>query len=80
MTVPKCFHPFIYGAHNETLTNLMAQTGARINIPPPSVPKDEITIAGEKEGVAQAKERILQIYHDMVCFFCKFYFACDIHT
>lgn len=44
----------------------MAQTGARINIPPPSVPKDEITIAGEKEGVAQAKERILQIYHDMV--------------
>lgn len=65
VTVPKCFHPFIYGAHNETLNNLMAQTGARINIPPPSVPKDDITIAGEKEGVAQAKERILQIYHDM---------------
>ena len=37
----------------------MEQTGARINIPPPSAQKDEITIAGEKEGVATAKETIM---------------------
>jgi hypothetical protein len=42
------------------------ETGAKINIPPPSVHKDEITISGEKEGVAIAKEKILSIYKDKV--------------
>lgn len=42
----------------------MEQTGARINIPPPSAQKDEITIAGEKDGVATAKETIMAIYEE----------------
>ncbi|KAK2586764.1 hypothetical protein KPH14_011792 [Odynerus spinipes] len=65
ITVPKIYHPFIYGAHNENLNAMMAETGARINIPPPSVQNDEITIAGEKEGVLLAKQKIENIYKDM---------------
>lgn len=66
VNVPKMYHPFIYGPHNENLTAMIAETGARINIPPPSVQKDEITIAGEKEGVLAAKEKIETIFKDMV--------------
>lgn len=65
VTVPKIYHPFIYGAHNENLNAMVAETGARINIPPPSVQNDEITIAGEKEGVLLAKQKIENIYKDM---------------
>ncbi|KAL6434782.1 hypothetical protein ACFW04_005170 [Cataglyphis niger] len=63
--VPKIYHPFIYGAHNENLNAMIAETGARINIPPASVQQDEITIAGEKEGVLAAKQKIESIYKDM---------------
>lgn len=63
--VPKMYHPFIFGPHNETLNALTEETGARINIPPPSVMKDEIVIAGEKEGVLAAKAKIEAIYQDM---------------
>ncbi|XP_029673795.1 vigilin isoform X2 [Formica exsecta] len=65
ITVPKIYHPFIYGAHNENLNAMIAETGARINIPPASVQQDEITIAGEKEGVLAAKQKIESIYKDM---------------
>ncbi|XP_068970122.1 vigilin isoform X2 [Bombus flavifrons] len=65
ISVPKIYHPFIHGAHNENLSAMMADTGARINIPPASVQEDEITIAGEKEGVLAAKQKIEAIYRDM---------------
>lgn len=65
ITVPKIYHPFIYGAHNENLNIMVSETGARINIPPTSVQNDEITIAGEKEGVLLAKQKIEKIYKDM---------------
>lgn len=68
ISVPKMYHPFICGAHNEKVTALMNETGVRINIPPLSVQKDEITITGEKEGVMTAKERILSIHKEMVSF------------
>ena len=55
------FHPFIAGPNNSTAREISEQTGARINIPPPSAHKDEITVAGEKDGVAVAVKRILQI-------------------
>lgn len=64
VNIPKTYHPFICGAHNENVTRIASETGARINIPPPSVMKDELTIAGEKEGVAKAKEIIMKIYED----------------
>ncbi|KAF6209513.1 hypothetical protein GE061_015260 [Apolygus lucorum] len=60
ISVPKTFHPFISGAYNENSNAIMNLTGCRIHIPPPSAQADEITIAGEKEGVAAAKDKILK--------------------
>lgn len=65
INVPKIYHPFIRGAYDENLTKMINDTGARINIPPPSVQNDEITIAGEKEGVLKVKNIIENIYNDM---------------
>lgn len=45
----------------------MKETGVKIHVPPPSVNRDEITIAGDKEGVQSAIENIKQIYTKMVC-------------
>lgn len=45
----------------------MKETGVKIHVPPPSVNRDEITIAGDKEGVQMAIEKIKNIYAIMVC-------------
>lgn len=63
--VPKVLHPFILGPHNETVNQITADTGARINIPPPSVQNDELTVTGEKEGVLEAVRRIAAIRREM---------------
>ncbi|XP_065210627.1 vigilin-like isoform X2 [Planococcus citri] len=65
VSVPKIYHPFVTGANNEKINQLSHETNTRINIPPPSVDNTEITITGEKEGVLNAKNRIMQIYQDM---------------
>lgn len=65
--VPKCYHPFLFGPYQETLNLMKSETGANINIPPPSVDKTELIISGEKEGVAVAKNKIMKIWEDMVC-------------
>lgn len=65
-SLEKAFHPFIAGAHNRLVQELSQETGARISIPPPSLPKDEIVITGEKEAVALAVSRIRAIYEDKV--------------
>lgn len=44
----------------------MEETGAKINIPPPSVQSDEIVVSGEKEGVMKCKATILAIYEEKV--------------
>ncbi|KAM6909078.1 vigilin [Xenentodon cancila] len=64
LSLEKAFHPFIAGAHNRLVQELNQETGARISIPPPSLPKDEIVITGEKEAVALAVNRIRAIYDD----------------
>uniref|UniRef100_A0A8C5BB92 K Homology domain-containing protein n=1 Tax=Gadus morhua TaxID=8049 RepID=A0A8C5BB92_GADMO len=64
LCLEKAFHPFIAGAHNRLVQELSQETGARISIPPPSVPKDEIVITGEKEAVAMALGRIRALYDD----------------
>ncbi|KAM6959618.1 vigilin [Tautogolabrus adspersus] len=64
LSLEKAFHPFIAGAHNRLVQELSQETGARISIPPPSLPKDEIVITGEKEAVAMALSRIRAIYDD----------------
>ncbi|CAH0554703.1 unnamed protein product [Brassicogethes aeneus] len=65
VNVPKIYHPFIVGPFSEYVNKLIAETGAKINIPPPSVMKDEIFIAGEKEGVMAAKAKIEAIHREM---------------
>ncbi|KAA0725212.1 Vigilin High density lipoprotein-binding protein [Triplophysa tibetana] len=60
----KAFHPFIAGAYNRLVQELSQETGARISIPPPSLPKDEIVITGEKEAVAMAIAHIRATYEE----------------
>ncbi|XP_054655819.1 vigilin isoform X2 [Dunckerocampus dactyliophorus] len=64
LSLEKVFHPFIAGPHNRLVQELSQETGARISVPPPSLPKDEIVITGEKEAVALALSRIRAIYDD----------------
>jgi len=68
LPIPKIYHPFINGPFNQTVKDIMDRTNTRINIPPPSVAKDELTISGEKEGVMIAECEIKHIYESKVCF------------
>jgi len=66
LEVPKIYHPFIQGAGNENVNKMLSENpGVRINIPPLSVQKDELSIAGEKEGVMAVKDTITKIWKDM---------------
>ena len=60
------YHPFIAGPGGAVAKQISEQTGARINIPPSSLNKNEITVAGDKEAVAKAVAQIQKIYRDMV--------------
>lgn len=53
----------------------MQETGARINVPPPSVNKTEVVITGEKEQVALAVAMIKKIFEEKVgrCALFTFY-------
>jgi len=65
ITVPKIYHPFIVGPYSENLNKLQEETGAKINVPPQQVQKDEIIISGEKDAVAAAKAKVEAIYKEM---------------
>jgi len=66
LLVPKIYHPFIEGADRVNIKNFMeTYPGVRINIPPLSVNKDELSIAGEKEGVLAVKAAVTAIWKDM---------------
>merc|ERR1711970_1353979 len=66
LEVPKIYHPFIQGPSNEYINKMIADhPGVRINIPPLSVQKDELSIAGEKDGVMAVKAAISVIWKDM---------------
>ncbi|XP_033253814.1 vigilin-like [Drosophila miranda] len=63
--IPKIYHPFIVGPYSENLNKLQEETGAKINVPPQQVQKDEIIISGEKDAVAAAKAKVEAIYKEM---------------
>lgn len=66
LDVPKIYHPFIQGAGNCNTQAMLAQhAGVRINIPPLSVNKDEMSITGEKEGVLACKAEVMKIWKEM---------------
>ncbi|KAL5015011.1 hypothetical protein ScPMuIL_009281 [Solemya velum] len=64
LPVPKVFHPFVCGPYNHIIKTLMEETGAKINVPPTSVHKDEIVVSGEKEGVLKCKTIIMRTYEE----------------
>ncbi|KAH0623971.1 hypothetical protein JD844_007202 [Phrynosoma platyrhinos] len=64
LEVEKVYHPFIAGPFNKLVSEIMQDTGTRINIPPPSVNRTEIVFTGEKEQLAQAVARVKKIYEE----------------
>ncbi len=64
LPISKLYHPWIRGFNNEIANNITARTGAKINIPPPQVDKNEITVSGEKEKVELACYEIKRIYNE----------------
>ena len=66
MDISKDYHPFLMGANNAMVKSISEATGARINIPPLSLNKDEITVAGEKECVAKAVSQIRKLLAELV--------------
>lgn len=67
VNIDKVYHPFLTGPYNKLVGEMMQETGARVNVPPPSVNKTEIVITGEKEQVALAVALIKKIYEEKVC-------------
>lgn len=65
VTIPKCYHPFIRGAR-DSIINKYAALDTRINVPPSMVESDELTIQGEKTGVAMALDEITKIYNELL--------------
>jgi len=64
--VPKIYHPFIQGANNSNINALLAKyPGVKINVPPLSVMRDELSIAGEKEGVIACKAAVVAKWKEM---------------
>ncbi len=68
LNVDKDYHPFICGPNNKNIQALAEKTGARINVPPPSVMKNEIVVSGEKDGVHEAVTSIMKLYDEKVRF------------
>ncbi|XP_056270396.1 high density lipoprotein binding protein a isoform X1 [Pseudoliparis swirei] len=64
VNIDKVYHPFLTGPFNKLVGEMMQETGARINVPPPSVNKTEIVITGEKEQVALAVTLIKKVYEE----------------
>ena len=48
LEVEKAFHPFIAGPYNRLVSEIMQETGTRINIPPPSVSRTNHSIVSTK--------------------------------
>ena len=64
INVPKIYQPFIYGPFGRIVEQIQKETGAKVNIPPPSTDKEEITITGERNNVLAALERVKTIYEE----------------
>jgi len=66
LQIPKQFHPFINGPNSDRVKKWMSEySNVRINIPPPGVMKDELSVAGEREGVLKVVEQIKKFHHDL---------------
>ena len=67
LDIPKQYHPFINGPNGDMQKKLIGDlANVRINIPPLSGTKTEMSVAGEKEAVMQVVEKIKALHMDMV--------------
>jgi len=64
LNIEKMYHPFVCGPWNRIKNELVEKYGVRINVPPPSVQRDEITVAGDKEGVLASVQVLNAIYEE----------------
>lgn len=62
LNIPKLYHPWIRGFNNEIANDISNRSGAKINIPPPQIDKDEIAVSGDREKVEAAVAEINGIY------------------
>ena len=65
-----------FRSNNEYVNKMLAENASvRINVPPLPVMKDEISVAGETEGVQSVKNKInlywLSKYKDIICGFLQ---------
>lgn len=66
LAIPKIYHPFITGPYNDNIEKLKNEhPNCRINIPPLSVMKDELSLAGETEDVQAVKAKIMKLFKDI---------------
>jgi len=66
LAIPKIYHPFITGPNNDNVNKLLADfPNVRINVPPLPVIKDEISVAGETDGVQAVKAKIMEAFKDI---------------
>merc|ERR1719361_1049380 len=66
LSIPKIYHPFITGPNNDYVNKMLADNpSVRINVPPLPVMKDEISVAGETEGVQAAKTKIMELFKEI---------------
>merc|ERR1719211_689130 len=66
LSIPKIYHPFITGPNNVNIKNFTEKhPSVRVNIPPLSVMKDELSVAGETEGVQAVKAEIMKMFKDI---------------
>ena len=64
LAIPKLYHPWIRGVNNEVANDIAARTGAKVNIPPSQVEKDEIVVSGDRDKVDLACQEIRRIYKE----------------
>jgi len=66
LPILKIYHPFINGPNGDYVKKLMADyPNVKINVPPLSVNKDEIAVAGEKDSVLKVADIINKIAKEM---------------
>ena len=64
LDIPKLYHPWLRGFNNETVNEIAARTGAKINIPPVNVERNEVVVSGEREKVELACAELRRIHDD----------------
>lgn len=61
LQIPRMYHPFVRGPYDNVVRGLEQEHTVRIRL---GREEDEITVTGDKENVARARDAIMAIYND----------------